>query len=87
MFRSSIDKVDQSGAAVEFSKKDGSIGLKIRVFDPLKTRSEGAVIITAFTKDSTAITAHPHGWLFGKEEKRARKLGEKGENEGKEEEK
>lgn len=88
MFGASIDKVDEASAAVKFGQEDGGIGLKIGVFDPLKARSESAAIITAFAKDSTAITAHPHGWGVWKGGKKGEKMGKRGrrKSEGMEEE-
>lgn len=78
MFGASIDKVDEASAAVKFGEEDGGIGLKIGVFDPLKARSESAAIITAFAKDSTAITTHPHGWGVWKGGKKGEKMGKRG---------
>jgi len=36
--------------------------LRIRGFDPLKARSNGAVITATFTEDPAAIAAHSHGY-------------------------
>lgn len=59
-----IDEVDESGAAVEFSKKEGGVGLGFRGFDPFKTRSEGAVFSAAFAEDPATIAAHSNYKIF-----------------------
>lgn len=62
VFRASFDEVDEASAAIELGQEESGIGLRIRGFDPLKARSNGAVIAATFAQDPAAIAAHPHGF-------------------------
>lgn len=60
MFGAGVDEIHEAGAAVEFGKEDGGIGLRFGGLDPLKAGADGAVVAAALAEDSTPITAHPH---------------------------
>lgn len=60
MLGTGFNEVDEAGAAIEFGKKESSIGLSIRGFDPIKARLDDAVITAAFAQDSTPVATHPH---------------------------
>lgn len=65
MLRTGFDEVEEASTAIELGQEESSIGLRIRGLDPLKTRSNDAVLTAAFTQDSAAITAHLHYNLMG----------------------
>lgn len=60
MFRAGVDEVKKPGAAVEFGKEDGGVGLGVRGFDPLEARFNGAFFTATFPENPASITAHPH---------------------------
>lgn len=64
MFWAGIDEVHEASTTVELGKEDSGIGLGLRVLDPLKARSDAAVVTAALSEDSTTIAAHPHVYFF-----------------------
>lgn len=62
MSGSGVDQVDKARAAVEFGQKEGGIGLRLGVSDPLEARSDGAVVGAAFAEDTAAVAADTHGY-------------------------
>lgn len=66
----SIDEVEQASATIEFSKEEGSVGLRIRRVDPLKAWPDGAVLAAPFTKNAAPIAAQSHGGCCGTVEAR-----------------
>jgi hypothetical protein len=56
-----FNEVDEASTTIELGQEESGIGLRISGFDPLKTRSNGTVIIATFTQDPAAIAAHSHG--------------------------
>lgn len=61
MLRTGIEEIEKSSTAIKLSKENGGVCLRFRGFDPLKTCFKIAFFIATFAKNSTAITAHPHG--------------------------
>lgn len=61
MLGSGIDEVYETCTAIEFGKEESSIGLEIRIFDPLKARFDDAVLAACLAKNPTTIAACSHG--------------------------
>ena len=65
MFRAGVDEVHEAGTAVELGKEDGGVGLRLWALDPLKTRSDTAILAATFAKNPATITTHTHfGFVF-----------------------
>ena len=58
--RGGIDEVEEASTAIELGEKEGGISLGFGGLDPLKARSEGAILVTPFPKYSAPIAADLH---------------------------
>lgn len=47
MFRTGVNEVHQSGAAVKLSEEDSSVGLRLGALDPLKAWPNAAIFAAA----------------------------------------
>lgn len=65
MLWSSVNKIHETSTAVKLSKENSGVGLRLRGFDPLKTRPDATTFAAAFSKNSTTIATHTH-FYFGK---------------------
>lgn len=61
-----IDEVEEAGAAVEFGKEDGGVGLRLGAADPLEAGADAAVVGAALAEHPAAVAAHPHGGRDGR---------------------
>ena len=48
----------EAGAAEEFGDEDGGVGLSLRVLNPLNRLPQYAILIAAFSQNSTPVAAH-----------------------------
>lgn len=62
MFRTGVDEIHKSGAAIELREEDSSISLRLRRLDPLQTRPNAAVVTATLSKNTASIAAHTHFW-------------------------
>lgn len=60
MIRASVNEIHQTSTAVKLCQKNSGVGLRIRGFDPLKTRPNATTFAATFTKNSTTIATHTH---------------------------
>ena len=48
----------EAGAAEELGDEDGGVGLSLRALNPLNRLPQYAILIAAFSKNSTSVAAH-----------------------------
>ena len=48
MFRAGVDEIHEASAAVELSKENSSVGLRLWALDPLQARPDAAIFTAPF---------------------------------------
>lgn len=58
--RASVDEIHEASTAIKLSEENSGVGLRLRGFDPLKTRPDATTFTAPFSKNSTTIATHTH---------------------------